>query len=62
MLELAWNELPAGQEIVLREGDTIPGDGEIVSGRADVSETWITGESGLTAKHPGDRLGDSVRR
>jgi len=56
MLELAWNELPAGQEIVLREGDTIPGDGEIVSGRADVSETWITGESGLTAKHPGDRL------
>jgi hypothetical protein len=56
LLEISMGELPAGETIVLREGDTVPGDGVILDGQADVRETWITGAPGSAAKQAGDPL------
>lgn len=56
LLEVSMAELPAGETIVLREGDTVPGDGVVLQGRAEVRESWITGAPGAASKQPGDAL------
>ena len=61
LLETPLKELPAGEVMVLRAGDTVPGDGVVLDGRADVRESWITGVTGLTAKQPGDAIYASTR-
>jgi Cd2+/Zn2+-exporting ATPase len=44
------------EEIVVRPGDKVPLDGEIVAGRTDVNEAPITGESLPVDKSPGDEV------
>jgi hypothetical protein len=56
LLEITMGELPAGETIVLREGDTVPGDGVILDGQAEVRESWITGAPGSASKQSGDPL------
>jgi cation transport ATPase len=56
LLEISMAQLPAGETIVLREGDTVPGDGVVLDGRAEVRESWITGAPGDARKQPGDAL------
>jgi Zn2+/Cd2+-exporting ATPase len=48
------DEIQVGDEIVVRPGDKVPLDGEIVAGQTDVNEAPITGESLPVDKVPGD--------
>ncbi len=47
-------DIRVGDEIVLRPGDKVPLDGDVVAGRSDVNEAPITGESLPVDKAPGD--------
>jgi Cu+-exporting ATPase len=50
-----------GDEVIVRPGERIPVDGEVLEGRSHADESLITGESLPVAKGPGDRLtGGSV--
>ena len=50
--------LKQGDRVVVQEGETIPGDGEIVEGIASVDESAITGESAPVIREAGgDRSG-----
>ncbi len=54
-------ELRRGDVILVRPGERIPVDGEIVDGASAVDESMLTGESIPVAKQPGDRvIGGSV--
>jgi Cu2+-exporting ATPase len=50
------SELRAGDLVLVRPGDSVPADGEVVEGESDVNEAMITGES----KPVGKELGDEV--
>ena len=45
-----------GDVVIVRPGEHIPVDGEIVSGRSAVDESMLTGESLPVEKQPGDRV------
>ena len=54
-------EVPAalvrvGDLVVVRPGERLPVDGEVVEGSSDVDESLITGESLPVAKHCGDKV------
>ena len=49
-------EVPAGTQILIRPGDRIPLDAEVIEGSSQVDEAWLTGESIPRDKAPGDRL------
>ncbi|MEO6445321.1 MAG: heavy metal translocating P-type ATPase [Gemmatimonadaceae bacterium] len=46
----------AGEVIVVRPGDRLPVDGDIVQGESAVDESMLTGESLPVGKKPGDRV------
>lgn len=46
--------LQPGQAIVIRPGERIPADGEVRSGRSEVDQSAITGESAPVARTAGD--------
>jgi Cu2+-exporting ATPase len=48
--------LVAGQHVLARPGGTLPADGDVVDGRANVEEAMLTGESQPRAKAPGDAV------
>ena len=48
--------LRTGDLVLVRPGTSIPADGEVVQGEADVSEAMITGESRPVAKSPGAKV------
>ncbi len=50
------DELVAGDEVVVRPGESIPADGTVLSGNTSVDEAAITGESIPVEKQPGDRV------
>jgi Cu2+-exporting ATPase len=54
--EVAVAELSPEDRIVVRKGERIPVDGEIVDGDAAVDESVITGESMPTTKREGDTV------
>ena len=47
------SDLRKGDIVLVREGEIIPGDGEVVEGVAYVNEAAITGESAPVLKEPG---------
>ncbi|WP_457417967.1 heavy metal translocating P-type ATPase [Roseateles sp. P5_E7] len=55
-IEVPVSAVVVGDLVVVRPGDRIPVDGEIVSGRSHVDESLITGESLPVAKSPGERV------
>jgi potassium-transporting ATPase ATP-binding subunit len=52
--------LRSGDVVVVREGETIPGDGDVIEGVAYVNEAVITGESAPVLKEPGTDIRSSV--
>ncbi|HYD78076.1 HAD-IC family P-type ATPase, partial [Ramlibacter sp.] len=60
-LELPIAQLKLGDRIVVRPGERVPADGEVLEGSSHLDESMITGESLPIAKHAGDRVtGGSV--
>lgn len=55
-LEVAPGSVLAGEIVHVRAGEEVPVDGEIVAGRADVSEPLLTGEWRPRLAVAGDRL------
>ncbi|PLY01337.1 MAG: copper-translocating P-type ATPase [Desulfuromonas sp.] len=54
--DIAVSEVEVGDTLVIRPGDRIPVDGEVVDGRSAVDESMLTGEPVPVAKEPGDDL------
>src|SRR5262245_25838542 len=54
------SDLRKGDIVIVREGEIIPGDGEVVDGVAYVNEAAITGESAPVLKEPGTDIRSSV--
>jgi P-type Cu2+ transporter len=49
-------ELQPGDVVLVRPGGRVPADGSVVSGRAELDESMITGESRTVARGEGDRV------
>ena len=60
MEDVGSTELRRGDVVVVREGETIPGDGDVIEGVAFVNEAAITGESAPVLKEPGTDIRSSV--
>ena len=54
--EVAADSLAVGDTILIRPGDRIPADGEIVEGQSAIDEAPVTGESLPKHKGPGDMV------
>jgi Cu+-exporting ATPase len=54
--DIAIEQVRASDTVVVRPGERIPVDGEIVSGSSAVDESMLTGESMPVAKQTGDRV------
>ena len=54
--DIALEALRPGDVVVVRPGEKIPSDGEVVEGASAVDESMLTGESVPVAKAPGDAV------
>jgi Cu+-exporting ATPase len=54
--EVAVSALDPGDVVVVRPGERVPVDGEVVDGRASIEQAAITGESMPVDVGPGDRV------
>jgi Zn2+/Cd2+-exporting ATPase len=50
------SDIAVGEEMIIRPGDKVPLDGEIVTGHSDLNEAPITGESLPIDKGPGNEV------
>ncbi|TAF06271.1 MAG: copper-translocating P-type ATPase [Nostocales cyanobacterium] len=55
-IDVPLEEVQIGDVILVRPGEKIPVDGEIISGISTIDEAMITGESVPIKKHPGDEV------
>jgi len=67
-LTIGIDDVVTGDELIVRPGERVPVDGEVVSGRTTVDESLVTGESMPVFKETGDpvtggtiNLGGAVR-
>jgi Cu+-exporting ATPase len=56
LVEVAIDTIVQGDIVVVRHGESLPVDGEVVEGRAAVDESMLTGESLPVAKTPGSKV------
>ncbi|MGT2833440.1 heavy metal translocating P-type ATPase [Streptococcus halotolerans] len=54
--EIASEDVEEGQNLLVRTGDKVPVDGQILSGSAYLNQASITGESDLLKKEVGDQV------
>lgn len=50
------DKLAPGDEVIIRHSELIPADARLVSGRANIDYSFVTGEAEPVAKQPGERL------
>jgi Cu+-exporting ATPase len=55
-LEIPAEDVEVGDRVLIRPGETIPVDGDIVDGHSSVDESMLTGEPMPVDKEPGDRV------
>lgn len=61
--EIAVEEVIVGDSVIVRPGEKIPVDGDIVKGESAVDESMITGESIPVDKKPGDvTIGSTINK
>jgi Cu2+-exporting ATPase len=53
---VAVSDLRNGDVVLVRPGQSVPADGEVIEGRSSVNESMITGESKPVEKEEGDRV------
>jgi Cu+-exporting ATPase len=53
-VEVGIDEVSVGDMVIVRPGEKIPVDGEVVDGRSSVDESMVTGESMPVSKEAGD--------
>jgi potassium-transporting ATPase ATP-binding subunit len=58
--QVSSTELRKGDRVIVKIGELIPADGEVVVGVASVDESAITGESAPVLKQPGTDIASSV--
>jgi P-type Cu+ transporter len=56
IVEVPVSDLKVGEIFLVRPGESIPVDGEVVEGASSVNESMLTGESLPLAKAPGDKV------
>ena len=62
-VDLPVDAVRADDVVLVRPGERVPVDGEVVSGESAVDESMLTGESLPVAKRPGDRvIGGTINR
>ena len=62
-LEVATDDVRRDDIVVVRPGERVPVDGEVLSGASAVDESMLTGESDPVKKLPGDRvIGGTINR
>lgn len=54
--EVSVDQLRIGEVILVRPGDRVPIDAEVISGRSSVDESMLTGESVPVTRQPGDMI------
>lgn len=54
--EVPVERVMRGQRVIVRPGESLPVDGEIVQGESEIDESLITGESVPQARGPGDHV------
>ena len=55
-IELPLSELHTGDIVLVRPGERIPVDGDVVAGQSYVDESMVTGESIAVSKSQGDKI------
>ena len=62
-IDVPVGQVAPGDMLLVRPGERVPVDGEIVSGSSAVDESMLTGESMPVEKHEGDRvIGATINR
>lgn len=62
-MEIPIEEVEAGDVILVKPGEKIPVDGEVLEGHTSVDESMLTGESIPVEKNPGDKvIGASINK
>ncbi len=62
-VEIDVRDLSAGDVVMVRPGEKIPADGEVVEGTSDVDTSMVTGESVPVTKSTGDEvIGGTINR
>jgi len=62
-MEVPAESIMAGETVVVRPGERIPTDGEVVEGSSSVDESMLTGESMPVDKSPGSKvIGGTLNR
>ncbi|WP_126446071.1 heavy metal translocating P-type ATPase [Sulfuricystis multivorans] len=56
LIELPVKSLIPGDIVIVRPGEAVPVDGEVVAGESSLDEAMLTGESLPVAKRPGDKV------
>ena len=54
--DVAVSEIQIEDVILIRPGEQIPNDGEVIEGNTSVNESFLTGESKPVSKHVGDEV------
>jgi Cu+-exporting ATPase len=62
-IDVPVDEVVAGDVVVVRPGERVPVDGQVLSGNSAIDESMLTGEALPVAKQPGDRvIGGTINR